>query len=451
MTVDLIVVGTGTAAQSVAYACRESGSGWAVTVIDNRPFGGTCQLRGCDPKKVLVGVSEVTDWARRMDGRGMPGSPGIIDWPEMMAFKRTFVDGVPELNETAFEQAGIRTVHGRARFTGPTSLRVGDDVHEAAHVVIATGARHAPLGIPGEEHLVTSTGFLELPVLPPRVLFVGGGYIAFEFAHVAARAGRHVRVVHRGTRPLEAFDPDLVDQLLATTRDLGVDVVLETTVTGVEQRGDEFVVRTTSGAGSGDFVADLVVHAAGRVPEIDDLDLDVAGVNRVEGGGVEVNQYLQSVTNPAVYAAGDAAASGGFPLTPVAGMQGGVVAANLLEGNSRVPNYDGIPSVVFTTPALARVGIDEATADARGIDYVVRHEETTGWYSSRRVALAHSGFKTLVEKGTGRILGAHLFGHHAEEVINLFGLAIRKGLTADDLKDMIYAYPTSSSDIGSML
>jgi glutathione reductase (NADPH) len=449
MTVDLVVVGTGTAAQTVAHTCREAG--WTVTVIDNRPFGGTCQLRGCDPKKVLVGVSEVVDRAQRMRGKGMPGSPGSIDWPAMMAFKRTFVEGVPESNEAAFERAGIETVHGRAHFTGPTSLRVGDQVLQAAHVVIAAGARHAPLGIPGEEHLVTSTGFLELPDLPARVLFVGGGYIAFELAHVAARAGSQVRIVHRGARPLEAFDPDLASQLLASTRELGVDVVLDTTVTAIEVRGDELVVRTRSGADRSALAADLVVHAAGRVPEIDDLALDAAGVGRVEGGGIKVNQYLQSVTNPAVYAAGDAVASGGFPLTPVAGMQGGIVAANLLEGNARTPNYEGIPSVVFTTPPLARVGIDEATAEVRGIDVAVRHEDTTGWYSSRRVALAHSGYKTLVERGTGRILGAHLFGHHAEEVINLFGLAIRKGLTADDLKDMIYAYPTASSDIGYML
>lgn len=449
MSLDLVVVGTGTGGQSVAYACREAG--WSVTVIDNRPFGGTCQLRGCDPKKVLVGVSEVADWARRMHGKGMPGSPGTVDWPTMMAFKRTFVDGVPESNEAAFEAAGIRTVHGRASFVGPNALRVGDDVHEARHVVIASGARHAPLGIPGEEHLLTSTGFLDLPALPRRVLFVGGGYIAFEFAHVAARSGSEVRVVHRGPRPLEAFDPDLVDQLESTTRELGVDVVLSTAVIGVEARGNEFVVRTRTGEEPRDFAADLVVHAAGRVPEIDDLDLDTGGVARIDGGGVEVNPYLQSVTNPAVYAAGDAAASGGFPLTPVAGMQGGIVAANLLEGNARTADYTGIPSVVFTTPPLARVGIDEATAKARGIRCTVRHDDTTSWYSSRRVALAHSGFKTLVEEGTQKILGAHLFGHHAEEVINIFGLAVRKGLTADDLKDVVYAYPTSSSDIGYML
>jgi glutathione reductase (NADPH) len=192
------------------------------------------------------------------------------------------------------------------------------------------------------------------------------------------------------------------------------------------------------------------VHAAGCVPEIDDLDLDAAGVARQQDG-VSVNAYLQSVTNPAVYAAGDAVASGGFPLTPVAGMQGNMVARNLLEGNRHTPNYTGIPSVVFTTPPLARVGLDEAGAHAQGLRFRTRHEDTSGWYSSRRVALPHTGFKVLVEEGTDHILGAHLLGLHAEEVINLFALAIRTGLRATDLKQMVYAYPTSASDVSYMV
>jgi len=176
----------------------------------------------------------------------------------------------------------------------------------------------------------------------------------------------------------------------------------------------------------------------------------VAGVART-AAGVTVNDYLQSVTNPAVYAAGDAVASGGFPLTPVAGMQGGVVASNLLEGNHRTPNYVGIPSVVFTTPPLARVGLAEEAAHAEGLRFVVHDGDTADWYTSRRVALRHTGFKTLVEEGTGRILGAHLLGTHADEVINLFGLAIRTGIVANDLKDTVFAYPTGGSDVGSML
>ena len=445
---DLIVLGSGSAGQSVAYPCRAAG--WSVVVIDSRPLGGTCAQRGCDPKKVLVGVSELSDWAARMQGRGLSAPPPSMVWGDMIAFERSFVDGVPKATEDGFQEAGIRAIQGRAHFVGPTSVAVGDDTLVGRHVVIAAGAQHAPLGIPGEEHLTTSTDFLRLASLPRRVAFVGGGYIAFEFAHVAARAGAEVHVLHRGARPLEGFDADLVGQLVDATRDLGVVVELRTTVTAIERRGDELVVQVRAGDEVRELAADLVVHAAGRVPEIDDLDLDAAGVQRVQHG-VAVNQHLQSVSNPAVYAAGDAAASGGLPLTPVAGMQGGIVATNLLEGNTRSPNYEGIPSVVFTTPPLARVGLDEAGARERGLRFTVRHEDTSSWYSSRRVMLSHTGSKVLIEDGTERILGAHLVGLHAEEVINIFGLAIRFGLTASNLRDMVYAYPTSGSDIGYLV
>ncbi|MGH3206902.1 MAG: dihydrolipoyl dehydrogenase family protein [Streptosporangiaceae bacterium] len=449
MNVDLIIVGTGSAAQSVAFPCREAG--WSVAVVDSDPFGGTCSLRGCDPKKVLVGVSELIDWSRRMQGKGVSAPVPALAWADMIGFKRTFTEDVPASIENSFKQAGIRTVHGRTHFTGPTSLRVGDETLAGRHVVIAAGARHAPLGIPGEEYLTTSTRFLELDELPRRVAFVGGGYIAFEFAHIAAGGGAQVQILHRGARPLEGFDADLVAQLVQITGDLGIDVRVRTTVTAIEKRGGELVVHARTGDEILDVSADLVVHSAGRVPEIDDLAVEAAGIARAGNGGVAVNEYLQSVSNDAVYAAGDAVASGGLPLTPVAGMQGGIVAANLLNGNTRTPNYAGIPTVVFTTPPLARVGLDEAAARAQGLRFTTNQQDTSGWYSSRRVALAHTGVKTLVEEGTGRILGAHLLGLHAEEIINVFGLAIRAGLTARDLKDMVYAYPTSASDIGYMV
>ncbi len=447
-SVDVIVLGSGSAAQSVAYPCREAG--WSVAVVDDHPYGGTCQLRGCDPKKVLVGVADLVDWSRRMQGQDV-SAPGLsLNWPDLIRFKRTFTDPVPEQNEQSFAQAGIITRHGRAHFVDRTSIRVGDEILAGRHVVIATGARHAPFGIPGEEYLTTSTQFMELDHLPPRIVFVGGGYIAFEFAHITARAGAQVQVLHRGSRPLEKFDPDLVSLLVQASRELGIEVQVNRAVTAIERQGDHLLVHARAGAQEHTVEADLVVHAAGRVPEIDELDLAAAGVAR-EKDGVSVNEYLQSVSNEAVYAAGDAVASGGFPLTPVAGMQGGIVARNLLEGNRHTPNYSGIPSVVFTTPPLVRVGLSEEAARAQGLRFTTRHEDTSGWYSSRRVALPHTGFKTLVEEGTGRILGAHLLGPHAEEVINLFALAIRAGLRANDLQQMVYAYPTSASDVGYML
>ncbi|MCA1604757.1 MAG: NAD(P)/FAD-dependent oxidoreductase, partial [Acidobacteria bacterium] len=395
---DLIVIGTGAAGATAAYKCRKAG--WEVAIIDSRPFGGTCALRGCDPKKVLVGAAELIDWNRRMDGNGVSAKEAKIDWPSLMRFKKTFTDPVPQNREKEYAKAGIVTYHNRTRFLDQTSLQVGDDMLTGRFVLIAAGAKPATLNISGELHLTTSDQFLELEQLPQRVVFVGGGYISFEFAHVAARAGAEVRILHRGTRPLEGFDADLVEQLVQATRELGVDVRVNTAVNGIEKDGDHFAVKASDRNDEQTFEADLVVHGAGRVPDIDDMDLEKASIKR-EKKGISVNEYLQSVSNPAVYGAGDAAASSGLPLTPVATMEGHVVASNMLSGNHRKPNYAGVPTVVFTIPPLASVGLQEEAARKQGLKFKVNQEETSGWYSSRRVALKHSGFKALVEEGSG--------------------------------------------------
>lgn len=447
-TFDLVVIGTGSAASTIASRCRTGGL--TVAVIDSRPFGGTCALRGCDPKKVLVAAAEAMDWTRRMAGRGIAAENARIDWRQLMEFKRTFVADVPRKKEEGFAQQGISSFHGRARFVGAAAVRVDGQVLEGHHVVIATGARPATLHVPGEEHLITSDAFLELEAMPRRVVFVGGGYISFEFAHVAARAGAQVTILHRDNRPLAGFDPDLVDQLTERTRRLGVDVRLGSEVKTVEKRADGYHVTASSTDGDLEFDADIVVHGAGRVAEIDDLDLPTAGVERGRSG-VKVNEFLQSVSNPAVYAAGDAAEMSRLPLTPVAGYEGRVVAANLLQGNHLKPDYTGVPSAVFTVPPLAKVGLQEIEARERGLRFKSKKEDTASWYSSRRVGESCSGFKVLTEEQSGRILGAHLLGPGAEELINLFAVAIRHRLPAVALQEMLFAYPTHGSDVAYML
>jgi glutathione reductase (NADPH) len=450
-TFDLVVIGTGSAASTVASRCRSEG--WQVAVVDSRPFGGTCALRGCDPKKVLVAAAEAMDWTRRMAGRGVAVENARIPWRDLAGFKRTFTDDVARKKEDGFAKQGIAAFHGRARFVGPRTLEVGRQKLEGRHVLIATGARPASLGIPGEENLTTSDAFLELEEIPKQMAFVGGGYISFEFAHVAARAGAKATILHRGERPLEGFDPDLVDQLIERTRGLGIDLQLETTVKSIEKRAAGaagLAVKTSSPRGSGEFAATMAVHGAGRVAEIDDLDLPKAGVEQ-ERGGIKVNEFLQSVSNPAIYAAGDSAATSGPPLTPVAGYEGRVVVANLLKGNHLKPDYSGIPSVVFTVPPLAKVGLHEAEARDRGLHFKSKLEDTSSWYSSRRIGETCSGFKVLTEEESGRILGAHLLGPGCEELINLFALAIRHQLPAAALKETLFAYPTHASDIAYML
>lgn len=449
---DLVVIGTGTAASTAASECRRAG--WRVAVIDQLPFGGTCALRGCDPKKVLVGAAEACDHARRMQGRGLGGEP-VIRWPELIGFKRTFTEPVPQRREQDFAADGIATFHGHARFRDPQSVEVDGRLLEGRFFLIAAGAAPIRLGIPGEEHLASSTDFLELDTLPKRIALVGGGYIASEFSHIAARAGAQVTILQRGERLLTGFDPQLVQWLTEKSRRIGIDIRLCARVEKIERlaatssRGGSYRVDFAIRDGRSSVEADLVVHAAGRAPDLASLDLDAGRIER-EGRRLKLNEFLQSTSNPAVYAAGDSAASGP-PLTPVAEYDGGIAAANMLEGNRQKPDYLGVPSVVYTIPALARVGLLEAEARERRLRFRVRHEETSTWYTARRVGEDCAGFKVLIEEGTERILGAHLLGPQAEEVINLFALAIRAGLSASQLKRIIAAYPTASSDVQYML
>jgi len=445
-TYDLVVIGSGTAAQVASARVRRAGR--TIAVVDHRPFGGTCALRGCDPKKMLISGAEAIDAARRMRGNGVTGELRI-SWPELVAFKRTFTDPVPQKHEAHYAARGIDVLHGLARFTGSDAVSAVGRELKARHILIATGARPVPLRIPGAEHIIASDRFLELESLPRRIALIGGGYIAAEFSHIAARAGAQVTVLQRADHMLPHFDPDLVGWLMVKFTELGIDVRTRATVARVEQAANGFLVHANGALGKQAVAADLVVHAAGREPDLEELDL-TAGHVAVSEGRLELNEYLQSVSNPLVYAAGDAA-SVGPPLTPVSGHDGKVVATNILEGNRHMPDYRGVASVAFTVPPIASVGLKESQAQAQGLKFKVKSENTPNWYTARRLAERVYGYKTLVEEGTGRILGAHIVGPHADEVITLFGLAIRHNLTARDLQTTMFAYPTGASDIGYMV
>lgn len=444
---DLVVIGTGTAASVAASHCRSAG--WTVAVIDHLPFGGTCALRGCDPKKVLVGAADAIDHTRRMRGKGVGGGEPAIAWNELIKFKRSFTEPVPSMKKKSFAKDGIDTYHGRAKFCGPNSIEVEGEVLDGRFILIAVGAVPMHLGVPGEEHLITSTDFLELDQLPRKIVLLGGGFIAAEFAHIAARAGAQVTVLEQADRMLMPFDPDLVGWLMDKFREIGIDVRLKMRVTAIEKSGGNLAVRASSNGNDEVFTADLVVHAAGRVPDLEPLDLAAAGVES-DKSRLKLNEFLQSVSNPAVYVAGDAAMSGP-PLTPIASHDGKVAATNMLRGNHQRPNYLGVPSVAFTIPPIASVGLSEQQAREQGLKFRVQKQRTSDWYTARRVAETVYGFKVLVEDGTDHVLGAHLVGPHVDEVINVFALAIRKGITVEDLKTTIFAYPTGASDIGYMV
>jgi glutathione reductase (NADPH) len=446
-TFDLIVIGAGTGGNGVARMA--AGAGWRVASVDSLPFGGTCALRGCDPKKMLIAVSEGVEWASNMEGKGLEAR-ARVHWSDMMAFKRTFTEAMPRRIERGLEKLGVTTLHGRARFTGPDRIELSGQVLRAKHFHIATGARPMTLDIPGEGLLTTSTEFLALADRPERIAFVGGGFIAMEFAHVAKRAGsREVTVLEMMERPLAPFDPDMVGMLVEATEALGVDLRVQTKVLEIAESEGELLVTAEGPSGIETVACDLVVHATGRVPNIDHLNLEAAGVE-YSRRGIEVSPFMRT-TNPTIFAAGDCADSGPN-LTPVSANEGRIAGKNLLAGkDERRVSHPPIPSVVFTLPMVASVGLSEAEAKRRGLRFDTKSQRTDGWYSSLRVGAKWSGYKVLIEQGTGKILGAHLIGPGAEEQINLFAMAMGAGLTANQIKGVIFAYPSYASDLSSMV
>lgn len=445
---DLIVIGAGMAGVAAANKCASQG--WKVAIVDSLPYGGTCALRGCDPKKILRRGAEIIDSVRLMRGKGINDEALCINWADLMKHKHGFTDPVPENMERTLTGTGVDTLHGAAQFTGTNSVEICGSLYDARHFLIATGARPRPLEFPGHEHLIDSTEFLDLPMLPGRILFVGGGFVSFELAHIAARAGSSPVIVDRGTRPLKGFDPDLVELIITRGAAAGVEFERSTTIESIKRIHTGYEVTVDRSGTTETMQVDLVVHGAGRTPELSGLNLDTAHVDWDEHG-VRVAGHLQSITNPAVYAAGDSANTAGMPLTPVAVFEGKIAASNMLTASTTVPNYDGVPTAVFTIPELLRVGMLEQEAIAAGIEIDVRYTDTSSWYSNYRVGETIAAAKILVDRSTGRIVGAHLLGPEYGELINVLGLAMKLKLTTHQLKFMTAAYPTVGADLGSML
>ena len=442
---DVIVIGTGSGT-SVAKKCAAAGKKTAI--IDYQPFSGTCALRGCDPKKVLVGVAHALSLNKQLKSKGIT-TVATYSWKDLMQFKTSFTEPKIPKTEALLKEAGIAAFHGKAKFIAENTIQVNDTILYAEKFVIANGAMPTKLSIPGEDLLIDSTAFLELEELPAEILFVGGGFIAFEFAHIVSRFGVKATIVHRGERPLMNFDEDLVKLLVKTSEELGIQIVLNADVKSITKENDRFKVHTEQNGKERNFSTSLAVHAAGRSPDIFDMGLEKMNVS-FDKKGVAVNEYMQSVSNENVYSCGDANDKG-LPLTPVAAKEGIILAGNLLNGNKKKIEYGHIPSNVFTIPALGAVGLTEQKAKNENLNFTVHFKETTDWYSSRRLNEPVSGFKVLVDKETDLIIGAHLLGPNAEETINLFTLAMNAGITAGTLRKTIFSYPTIASDVVHMI
>jgi glutathione reductase (NADPH) len=280
-------------------------------------------------------------------------------------------------------------------------------------------------------------------------VFIGGGVIAMEFSHVYARAGTKVTILEALPRLLPGADEDAVAAIRAESERIGIAIRTEVKATGIEKADGRLGVRFEQDGAEHSLAADRVVNGAGRVANVGGLDLDAAGVKH-DKVRIEVDDYLRSVSNPAVWVAGDALVGPG-QLSPLATYEGRVVGRNIVEGARHKPDYTVVPTGVFTVPALSSVGLTEAEAAKQGIDVEVAVNDMGDWFSARTYAETVAWVKTLVEKGTGRIVGAHMIGHQGEDLIHMFAMAMKHGIAASQFKDQIFAFPTFSADLKSML
>jgi glutathione reductase (NADPH) len=428
---------------AAAGAARAAGK--SVAMVESRDVGGTCPIRGCVPKKVLVAAAQVLDQISRASAHHINVAAPTLDWPKLIERKEEFITGVPDDFKGSLEKREIALIDGRARFTGPTEITVGEDVYTADRIVIATGSVPRNLPIPGWAHTITSDDILEMESRPDSVVFIGGGVIAMEFSHVFARAGTKVTILEALPTLLPRLEKDAVDVIHAETARIGVDIVTGVKVVEIKPSGGAYTVVYEKDGQSREVTAAVVANGTGRVADVDGLDLR-AGEVANDGGRIEVTDHLRSTSNPHVYVAGDALWSTA-QLSPVASYEGRIVGQNLVEEDSAVPDYTGFPSAVYTVPALAGVGLTEEEATQAGLKFTTKSNDMTSWRSARTYAETASFAKVLVEDDTGKILGAHMVGHGAEEVIHLFAMAIKHGITAEEIGSSVYAYPTFTSDL----
>jgi glutathione reductase (NADPH) len=436
---DLVVIGGGNAGVAAAGVARRAG--WRVALVEEDLLGGTCPNRGCVPKKVLVAACEVVDHARRAGGHGVSGELHI-DWDALQARRRAIVEPIPASTEASLAGRGVELVRGRARFIAARTIAVGDRQLAGRKIVIATGSTPRPLAFPGADLVATSDELLAMPRVPRTAAFVGAGVIGMELAHVLVRAGcERVVQLELGPRALPQADADVVSVLVEYGRGLGIELRTGVQIRAIAREGERLAALV-----DGDrIVVDRVFHGAGRVPRLDGLDLQAAGIT-LDRGRVALDPDLRCTEDADVAIVGDAAP--GLPqLSPLATSLGRLVGRNLVEDRHDAPDLAAVPSCVFTIPTLAQVGLTEDRAKERGVEVTVKRTDgMTGWISARTHHEACAFAKVLIG-GDGRIVGAHLLGHGAEETIHLFAMAMRHRISAQELAAGDAAYPTFSSDV----
>jgi glutathione reductase (NADPH) len=443
--VDLFVIGAGSG--GVRAARIASGHGARVMVAEEYRVGGTCVIRGCVPKKLLVYAARFHDEFEDAAGYGWSLDEPVFDWARLIANKDREIDRLEAAYVTALERAKVSLARSRAVIEDAHTVRLlasGEKVR-AETILIATGAAPYPgAEIAGLQHVISSNEAFHLQALPRHILIQGGGYIAVEFAGIFRGLGAQVTLIYRGDNILRGFDDDVRAHLRAEMARRGITVITRQTVDAVEQTEHGFCVELSNRKS---FVVDRVMFATGRRPNVIGIGLETAGVRIAKNGGIAVDEFSRSsVAN--IYAVGDV--TNRVNLTPVAIREGHAFADTVFGGRATAVDHMNVPTAVFSEPEVGAIGMTEAVARER----LAKVDIYKTWFRPMKMSLAgrdtRAFFKLVVDGETDRVVGCHIVGADAAEMIQLVGIAIKMKATKSEFDAVMAVHPTAAEELVTM-
>ncbi|GLQ34599.1 glutathione-disulfide reductase [Amylibacter marinus] len=436
---DLFVIGAGSGGVRAARLAAQSGA--SVALAEEYRYGGTCVIRGCVPKKLMVYASEFSEHFEDAAGYGWSVGDASFNWAKFMQAKNAEIDRLEGIYQSVLDNNAVTHFRTRAVLNDAHSVRLADgQVITAKHILVATGGRPFVPAISGGEHVISSNEIFELPAQPKRVLVVGGGYIACEFACILNGLGSETIQFYRGAQILRGFDAEVADFVAEEMRAKGVDLRVNTDVKSIEKTDDGLLVTPTLGDS---FTVDQVLYATGRVPNTDGLGLEEVGVPLGPKGQIQVDGFSQTSV-PSIYAVGDV--TDRVQLTPVAIVESAAFIETVFKSNPTQPDHELIPTAVFTQPEIGTIGLSEEAARETGkIDVYVAS------FRPMKVILAGRSekmlMKLIVATDSQQVLGLHIVGHGAGEMIQLAGVAIKMGATKQDFDRTMAVHPTAAEEL----